>query len=171
MEPWISERIGAIQICMDAEFVEAALALLYSAIDTLAFLAAPSGTEDVARGNFIEWCDRYMSPRLRGVSGIDLYGARGGILHTSSAASRLGRVGRAREVWYRFKGQTGVNLVTNTPEPAIILDIEQLIAAFGEATREFVRDVRADRDRLATAQERVRQFFSWGVLHGDIFDL
>src|ERR1035438_2214417 len=48
------------------------------------------------------------------VTGIGLYGARCGVLHTSSAASGLGRDGRARGVWYRSKGRVGVNLLTNT---------------------------------------------------------
>lgn len=92
MAAWLDQRVKAIRICLDAGSAEAVLALLYSGIDTLAFLRAPVGAKEVKRDDFIEWCDRYMVPFLQSaVTGIDLYGARCGVLHTSSAASRLGR--------------------------------------------------------------------------------
>ena len=40
MPAWLDQRIKAIRSCLDAGFAEAALVLLYSGIDTLAFLRA-----------------------------------------------------------------------------------------------------------------------------------
>jgi len=165
MTAWLDRRVKAIRSCLDASFAEAALALLYSGIDTLAFLRAPAGAKEVKGHDFTEWCDRYMVPFLHSaVTGIDLYGARCGVLHTSSAASGLGRDGRAREVWYRFKGRVGVNLLTNTPQPSLVLDIEVLVDAFGRGSQQFVADLEGDPAQRTIAQERVGQFFSWGVL-------
>jgi hypothetical protein len=39
---WLSKRLRAINICLRSGFAEEALTLLYSAIDTLGFLAAPA---------------------------------------------------------------------------------------------------------------------------------
>jgi len=162
---WLDQRIEAINICMGAGFAEAALTLLYSGIDTLAFLGAPAGAKDVKQDDFVKWCDRYIVPLLSSTAaGADLYGARCGVLHTSSAASRMGRQGDAREVWYHFKDRAGVNLMANTPRPALMLEIEALVDAFGKGSRQFVADLEGDPVRRANAQERAGQFFSWGIL-------
>ncbi len=167
MAPWLNQRLKAIKVCLDSSYAEAALAPLYSAIDTLAFLGAPASTQFSTKQDFIAWCDRYIVPSLgatSGATGIDLYGARCGVLHTSSAASALGQQGKAREVWYQFKGRTGVNLMTNTPQPALLLDMEILVSAFEKGSRAFLADLEGDQPRLAIAQQRAQQFFSWGVL-------
>jgi hypothetical protein len=162
---WLDQRAKAIRSCLDASFTEAALALLYSGIDTLAFLRAPVDAKDVKPHDFIEWCNRYMVPSLSSaVTGIDLYGARCGILHTSSAASKLGREGQAREIWYHFKGRAGVNLMTNTPQPSLMLEIEALADAFGKGSQQFVTDLERDPAQRTIAEQRVGQFFRWGVL-------
>jgi hypothetical protein len=165
MSAWLDQRIAAIHICMGAGFADAVLALLYSAIDTLAFLSAPAKAKKAERRYFINWCNRYMVPFLHSAAtGIDLYGARCGVLHTSSAASELGCEGKAREVWYRFEGRVGVNLMTNTPRPALMLDIEALVDAFGKGSQQFVADLECDPAQRAIAQERAGQFFRWGIL-------
>jgi hypothetical protein len=165
MDEWLDLRVKAIRICLEAGFAEAAVALLYSGIDTLAFLSAPADSNDVKRDDFIEWCDQHIVSCLpSGVTGIDLYGARCGVLHTSSAASRLGRKGDAREVWYYFKGRAGVNLMTDTPQPALILEIEMLVDAFVKGSWQFVADLEGNSAQQTIAQERVGQFFSWGEL-------
>jgi hypothetical protein len=165
MTGWLDQRIEAINMCIGAGFAEAALALLYSAIDTLAFLSAPANAKKAERRHFINWCNLYIVPLPNSAAtGIDLYGARCGILHTSSAASELGCEGKAREVWYQFKGRAGVNLMTNTPRPALILDIPTLVEAFTDGSRRFATDLESDHTRLATTEQRVAQFFSWGVL-------
>src|SRR5215472_16476028 len=97
MTEWLEQRLEAIELCMNASFAEEALVLLYSAIDTLAFLDAPAEYKQSDRGLFIAWCDKYIVPLFREgdlPKGIDLYGARCGLLHISSAASDLGREGK-----------------------------------------------------------------------------
>jgi hypothetical protein len=166
MAPWLNQRLAAIRVCLDSSFADAALALLYSAIDTLAFLGAPASTQCSTKPDFIAWCDRYIVPSLGatgGTTGIDLYGARCGVLHTSSAASALGQQGKAREVWYQFEGRIGVNMMANTPQPALLLDMEILVSTFSKGSRAFLADLEGDQPRLATAQQRAQQFFSWGV--------
>src|SRR5262249_34833710 len=77
--------------------------------------------------------------------------ARCGVLHTSSAESRLGQEGRAQEVWYRFKGRIGVNLMTNTPRQAVLVDVEVLISASERASGVFLAELEHDQSRIAIA--------------------
>ncbi len=170
MVPRLDQRLKGIKMCLDSGFAEAALALLYSAIDTLGFLNAAPGATDVERSHFITWCDQYIVPSLNPsqVTGIDLYGARCGILHISSASSRLGRTGSAREVWYHLNGRDAVNLMSSTPKSALMPDIAQLVEAFHVGCVRFIVDLNGDCTRLDSAQERIRQFFSWGVFTRDL---
>ncbi len=162
---WLEQRAAAVRACLDLNFAEAALALVYSAIDTLAFLGSPPATKYSVKWPFIEWCEKYIVPcfgsRGGGPSGIDLYGARCGVLHVSSAKSSLGQQGKAREIWYRFRGLCAVNLATNTPKLAVVLDVEELVAAFERGSHCFLEELNQDQARYAFAEERALNFFTW----------
>lgn len=54
--------------------------------------------------------------------------------------------------------------MTNTPQPSLVLEIEVLVDAFGKGGQQFVGDLEGDSVQRTIAQERVGQFFSWGVL-------
>jgi hypothetical protein len=164
---WIEQRAAAVRVCLDSNFAEEALTLIYSAIDTLAFLGSPAGTEYSERGPFIEWCEKYIvscfGSLSGGPSGIDLYGARCGVLHVSSAKSSLGQQGKAREIWYQFRGQHGLNLATNTPKLAVGLDVEVFVAAFEKGSHCFLEELNRDQVRYALAEERAQGFFTWAT--------
>jgi hypothetical protein len=164
---WLEQRVAAVRTCLDSDYPEEALVLVYSAIDTLAFLGSAKGEEYSNKNLFIAWCNKYIVPslgsRAGGPSGIDLYGARCGVLHVSSAKSSLGQKGEAREVWYRFRGQHGLNLATNTPKPAVGLDVEVLVAAFQKGSHSFLEELRPDQERYALARERAAGFFTWAT--------
>jgi hypothetical protein len=159
----------AVRQCLDDGLPEAALTLLYSGIDTLGLLNAPTGTTDASRSTFIDWCERYVVPRLSSTDVTtptpkDLYAARCGVLHTSTAESNHGREGDVRELWYTFRGKAAVNLVPNTPKPPLLVEIERLVGAFEEGSRAFVADLSEDKGRFEIAERRAGQFFSWETL-------
>jgi hypothetical protein len=168
---WLSQRLRAINICLNSAFVEEALTLLYSAIDTLSFLAAPADVQYGRGEDFIVWSDKYVVPlvppvfRDGGVTGTDLYAARCDVLHTSSAASKKGDKGTAREIYYRFQGRTGVNLMANTPLPASLVDVEALVNAFEKGSQSFLADLAQEQAYLGPAAQRAEQFFTWGWLN------
>src|SRR2546429_1002151 len=124
-----------MQLCLDSGLREDALTLIYSAVDTLGFVNSPSNQKWASEDSFEKWSDQYLLPALRPVLGeplrsVDLYSARCGILHTSSSSSRLGASGNAREIWYQFRGESGVNLTLNTSGMPLLLDIDDLASAF-----------------------------------------
>jgi hypothetical protein len=72
--------------------------------------------------------------------------------------------GNARELWYRFRGESHINLLTNTPQPAVLIDVEELVSEFESAMDSFVSDV-GNKPTLATrAQAKAEVFFRPGLL-------
>src|SRR5216683_5888041 len=93
------DTVGAVSTLVTANQYMQALVLLYSAIDTLAWVSRSAG--NVTRADFCRWVDVYMQPQSRlGCTAEDLYGARCSILHSSAAESKLSREGRVNELWY-----------------------------------------------------------------------
>jgi hypothetical protein len=77
--------------------------------------------------------------------------------------SLLGQQGKAREIWYEFRGQHALNLATNTPKLAIVLDVEVLVAAFEGGSHCFLEELCQDQARYGVAEERARSFFIWAT--------
>jgi hypothetical protein len=98
----VVNTVKAIRVLHTEALESQLLILLYSAVDTLAWLEAPNA--DVTRKDFIAWADRYL---LRQSSlectAEDLYGARCGLLHTHGPDSGRARSGLARQIWYYTK--------------------------------------------------------------------
>ena len=165
---WFQAHLRGVGTCVEAELPEAALVLLYSGIDTFGLLAAPSGTDKATRCTFVDWCDNYIASRLQSVdgervSGLDLYGARCGVLHTSTPVSDLGRKGETHEIWYQFRGKSGFNLMANMKLQPLIVDVETLALAFKAAGIACITDLNADPARLQAADGRAQLFLRWGI--------
>jgi hypothetical protein len=163
MLSWFELQLKAFGTLWDAELPEAALTVVYSAIDTFGFLAAPPG----ASGNtFKPWCEKYILTRLQSVDGTpitseDLWGARCGILHTSTPLSQKELDGKARQVFYLFKGKTGVNLILNAQHMPVWVDIANLGFAFKEGGMDFLTDLKNDPPALSAAGDRAQHFLRW----------
>jgi hypothetical protein len=111
----------------------AALILIYSGMDTMAFLSMPAARTDVMRSDFIAWAQQYI--QLPGFVGADLYGARCGILH-GGAQSRFTREGRGR---------------------VVVIAPEELAKSFFEGVDLCLRDIANDPGRTETAERRLRE--------------
>jgi hypothetical protein len=124
---WFEMQLRAIGTCLDAGLAEAALALIYSGIDTFGLLDAPPAIENAGSNTFKQWCEKYILPRVQPVEGgpvnaIDLWAARCGVLHTSTPLSALERAGKAHQIWYRLNDSAGVNFIMNTALPPLGID-------------------------------------------------
>ena len=166
MFSWFKLQLKAIQTLWNAELPEALLTIIYSGIDSFGLLAAPSGVLDASGNTFKQWCEKYILTRLQSVDGtsitsVDLWAARCGVLHTSTPLSKLERDGNARQVFYQFKGKTGVNMILNAQQMPVRIDIEKLAMAFKEGAIEFRRDLNNDLPNLKIAEERAQHFLRW----------
>jgi hypothetical protein len=155
-----------IELCLNEALVVPALALLYSGIDVLGFLGSiePNAT----RKTFIRWADKYLVGFLNkiAIGGIDLYSARCGVLHTGQAPSNMVESGDAPELWYRFQGNVHINFITNTVQPAVLIDVEELVAAFDGGISQFFSDADANPSIGVVAEEKANRFFRRGLLLG-----
>ncbi len=164
---WLEEHLRAMGSCVDNNFPEAALSLIYSGIDTLGLLAAPPGITDATGDTFKDWCARYIVPRLQSIEGQpitpgDLWGGRCGIVHTSTPISALSRAGMVHEFWYQFQDRVGVNMIMNTQLPPLGLDVMKLGTAFKEGALAFLGDLQNDPASSALAHDRAQHFLRWG---------
>jgi len=172
---WYRERLRSIGTCLSTGHPEAVLALVYSGIDVMGWLAAPADKEYASEDTFVGWCNKYIVDRIHSVeeelviSGHDLWSARCGLLHTSTPVSRRSSAGQAHEIWYRFRGkdgtQDGVNLILNTRLSPLGLDIEELALTFREGGIAFIQDLKSDPEARRIADRRSQNFLRWGVAH------
>lgn len=79
------------------------LIIFYASIDALGLLDAPPDQVEATGETFKQWAKKYLlnQPEFPfEFNEVDLWGARCGVLHTSSSASRLSNEGRAKELQY-----------------------------------------------------------------------
>jgi hypothetical protein len=74
--------------------------------------------------------------------------------------------GKARELWYRFRGESHINLNTNTAQPAVLIDVEELVEAFGGWVGQFIGGAETNPGIGNDAEEKARSFFRPGILLG-----
>jgi hypothetical protein len=158
----ISGHVSAIQLCLTNHFRLPALALIYCGIDFMSNLSRPVGQAQQTRGDFIRWSEAYMrcKERLR-VSGLDLYGARCGILHAYIADSQLSADGKARPIIYAWgnKSVEGPNkFLKGIKHPAIMVRIEDLASAFSEGV-DALEAVLQNQVSVSLIQERSKKLF------------
>ena len=152
-----------IDLCLTDGLVLPALALLYSGIDVLGFLASTKSR--ATSQTFADWTSRYMTALLqkKGITGRDLFAARCGILHTGKAPSDLVDSGHARELWYEFRGESHINLIVNTPLPPVLLDVDEMVAAFASGLEQFATDLQTDPKMGQAAAQKAERFFRRGA--------
>ena len=87
----------AIDDCIAKHRTLPALILIYATIDIVASLQRREG--EGTRSSFVRWVESYLTPAAElDCSGIDLYAARCGILHTLTAEADLVHKGEAKRV-------------------------------------------------------------------------
>jgi hypothetical protein len=163
VDPDLSEIVNGprgmlkgIDVCIQAQCLVSAVALIYSTIDALSALTRPATKKDTNRNIFINWVKKYIRPdtTLR-CSAHDLYGARCGILHNYGLNSQLRRDGEAKALIYKWRDGPDPDPNRNIPPPAdaLTLYVEDLRQALGEAVIQFLGGIEGDRE----LKQRVEQ--------------
>jgi|SRR5579872_4607364 len=139
----VQELITAIDLCFTERLIAPTLALLYSGIDTMAWLGLPDDREEVTAADFIDWTNRYFLPD----SGIqctapDLYSARCGIVHSMTAESRTIRQGDAKRIYYAWGNHSADDLqqmLDKIGQPILAVQVDSLVKAFQVGVDRFVK--------------------------------
>lgn len=131
----------------------------------MAALSRPAKDKKVVMSHYVSWAENYMQCEARlGVLGIDLYGARCGVIHTATADSRLSDKGDARKIFYAWGNrQTDgpMNLLTHLRITNIVfLKVEDLLEAFSDGASTFFEDVEKDRSLSLLVEDRAEKLFA-----------
>ena len=159
----VERHLQAINLCVENKLRMPALVLVYTGIDIFAALNRPTEKNSGTRQDFIGWCEAYLLPEsgLK-CTGVDLYAARCGIVHSYTADSQLSRENKATQLIYSWGDQSPAplqNVLEKIKIPAHVVHIESLVAAFKRATRVFFSEIREDSQRRDLVVARAGKFF------------
>lgn len=130
-----------INITLEHECEASAVILILSAIDAMAYLCMAEDQEDVQRGDFIAWADRYIRfPCTEQVTGEDLYGARCAMLHNFGAQSKMSRNDQCRVILWMDKAIPPVIFERQFPN-FVMVSIPALRDALFEGMDRFLIDL------------------------------
>lgn len=149
-----------IRVALENECLASAVLLTLSGMDAMAFVGMPAGQDDVTRSDFIAWADRYIHfPCKEQLSGMDLYGARCGALHSFGSASRLSREGKCRQVGYMSRCTPEVVFRPAVSAELVLVSVPALADAFFTGVDRYLVDLFSDTKRAALAEERFQLLF------------
>ncbi|MFC2083382.1 hypothetical protein ACFLSG_05055 [Candidatus Bipolaricaulota bacterium] len=158
----LAPLVDAVQLCLDKQLIMPAVILIYSGIDIVGGLAREGSHRDT-RADFTGWVDLYMLPDPNmGVTSIDLYGARCGLLHNLSPSSDLSESGEAKEVMYAWgsKSANEAQTVIDCYSPGwIALHTDTLFGAFRRGLDQFFAEEEDDAARQTLLASRAQLVF------------
>lgn len=134
-----------------------AVVLIYSGMNSMAYLAMPQDQTDVLGKDFIDWADRYIKfPCKNQLTGADLYGARCAMVHTYSVYSRMSREGKARLIGYMDKSVPEVRYNPEVNKQLVLVSVSALAEAFFQGTDKFLADAFSDKTRAPVIEARMK---------------
>lgn len=134
-----------------------AVVLIYSGMDSMAYLAMPENQTDVSGRDFIEWADRYIKfPCKDQLTGADLYGARCAMVHTYSVYSKMSREGKARLIGYMDKSVPEVRYNPEVNKQIVLVSVPALAEAFFQGTDNFLVDTFSNKTRAPVIEARMK---------------
>jgi hypothetical protein len=145
-----------IQVMLEAKRLRGALLLIYSGMDTMAWIGMDASKEDVDRSDFVTWAEKYI--RFDGaeqLTGLDLYGARCALLHNYAIYSKLSREKKCRAVGYTDKMSPPVRYNPTKSTEIVMVSLHHLAEAFFAGLDRFLVDIFADSARRPTAEARL----------------
>ena len=142
-----------------------AMVLMYSLIDSMAWVAQPDSQN--LRNRFESWATQWLLPKMRAatppVSATDLYAARCALLHTGTGVSDLYKAGKARRFLYSW-GKADVQVLEYAiatgvvPQNHVAMHCEEFLAAIRIAVADFIESAETD----ALLAERLKSAASLG---------
>ena len=146
-----------IRVLLKNDCLSGAAILIYSGIDTMAYLNMPESQDSVTGHDFIKWADYYINfPCEEQLTGIDLYGARCGMLHNYSVYSKLSRQNKCRLISYADKIVPEVVYQPQINKDLVIVSIKALADAFFRGMDEFLIYLFANKAKARVAEKRFK---------------
>jgi hypothetical protein len=151
----VNEFTLSTLLLLDEGHTLAALIVLYTAVDIFGSLLRPETEPDTSGRYFKKWVDDYILSHSQATfTSQDLWGARCGLLHTHTAASKLSREGAARQLHY-YHGLPPPGLMetlrAQEHQGKLFIDVATLNRAFSDGAHRFLEDT----DRNPVLAKRV----------------
>lgn len=149
-----------IKKARDKGILAGSVILALSAIDAMAFLASPIKQRNVTRDDYINWVQKYMktdSSQSYQYRGIDVYGARCGIVHRYGAESDLSDKDKCRVFVYSNRSEHIYNPAIN--KDMVIISIYRFTNDFFRAVKEFLKDIAGDPHLKTRTDGRIMKLF------------
>ena len=143
-------------ICGDIRFAlkhgrnRAALILTFSGIDAMASLE-----KNDVKERFANWVNEYMQFSEWPEAGIELYGARCGILHTYGPISNLFEKGQVRLIGYTSGGGRDVMQSAEL----VLVSVEALAFQFFRGIARYIEALVSEPTKRAKAAPRIQQMY------------
>ena len=145
-----------IEVLLEQKCYGSAVILIYAGMDAMAFLSLPEGRQDVIGDDFIRWTEQYIHFSCREqLTGLDLYGARCGMVHNYSIMSRLSRQGKCRQIGYVDQSDPEGIYDPHTDRDFVMISITGLADTFLKGVDRFVIDVFGNPIRAPLARKRL----------------
>lgn len=153
---------GGINVTVENKCFGSAVILIYSGMDTMAYLNMPLGQEEVTKRDFVEWVEKYIHfPCTEQLTGLDLYGARCSTLHRYGVVSRLSKEGKCRQVGYMDHSRPEVLYNPDVNQSLVLVSVEALRDAFFKGVDRFLIDVfgSGDCQKIQILEQRLKTLF------------
>ena len=155
----IEQLVEQIKINLENDAYTGVVMLTHCAIDTMAFLSMPSGKTRSTRSDFIKWVDKYMKVGSeQPYEGIDIYGARCGIVHSYSAESDLSKNDKCKVVGY-VVGKGCHVYKPDVDSDLMILDVTVFVHDFIDAVTRFLEDIEKSKELKGLVEGRLPKLF------------
>ena len=145
----------------------ASLILTYSAIDCMASLIMPEDQKDVKGSDFQDWVDTYMKAdqdQPYQCCGVDLWGARCGLVHRYSPYSNLSERDECKVFQYHNGGGHRYDPAIN--EDVVVVSAPDLVRDFYGAMTVFIEALMKDAELFGRANSRMKTLFQIAPLTG-----
>ena len=150
----------------DAQATVAALATVYVALDTMAWLACPVGQQSQTRTDFIAWVDKYLTAEPTSdyhYEGIDVYAARCAVLHTYGSVGALhSGPNPPRKFGYMDNGPHK----KDEPNRFVLISVAVLIRDLSNAMQKFVNEMVTDPVLKRRVDSRIDSLLVASLLRG-----
>ena len=154
------QYIRGIETCIAGNLISPALTLIYSGIDTVAWLAYG---DIPVKERYIKWVENYMyTEKPLNPRPIDLYAARCAILHTLTPESSLSKSGDAEQIKYAW-GKASVEKLENRGAElnismGLCLHINDLFESFRFGIANFLEQSSLDSECIERMQKHYVSF-------------
>ena len=157
-----------IRLLIENNYYFAALAMIYSGIDAIAYLGIPASKDEVKSPDFIAWCDQYLDLSCPSQpNGVEWWGARCGILHTHSGTSRRSKSREARLIHYVDRCDPPIMCNPDNDGGLVIVSIHHLASAFFNGVDRYLVQLFANAEKAKVAERRLRNMLVVGGLNHD----